>query len=203
MGRSQPCLAPAHPREESSRVNIILRGKNVEVTPSFKEHAEKQVQKLTRLLDNIDDVLVTQSIQRNWHTVDVTVQARRMIFRAEERSTDMYASLDMCLDKLERQTKRFRDRLQRKNQRSATRPEEAASAMGAETESQDEAAPTDTPQIVRTKRFNLKPVTPEEAMLQLEMVGHDFFVFLNADTQSVNVLYRRHDGNYGLIEPDA
>ena len=182
-------------------MNIIVRGKNLDVTQSFREHAEDQLQKLTRFLDNIDEVLVTQSIQRNWHTVDVTVQARKMIFRAEERSTDMYASLDMCLDKLERQAKRLRDRLQRKHQRGTTRQEpalpddEGAAAEG--------TADDDSPGIVRTKRFTMKPMTPEEAMLQLELVGHDFFVFQNADSQDVNVIYRRHDGNYGLIEPDA
>ena len=141
--------------------------------------------------------MVTQSIQRNWHTVDVTVLTRGTILRAEERSTDMYASLDMCLDKLERQAKRFRDRLSRKH-RSGARP-------AAEEETPEEGEPVepvDLPRIVRTKRFTLKPMTPEEAMLQLELLGHDFYVFANAESSHVNVLYRRHDGNYGLIEPE-
>lgn len=181
-------------------MNIILRGKNVEVTPSLKERAEKQLEKLARFLDGIDEVLVTQSIQRNWHTVDVTIQTRGTILRAEERSTDMYASLDMCLAKLERQAKRYRDRLQRKHQRGTTRPEPASDRTSSE---EAEPIALDSPRIVRTKRFTLKPMTPEEAMLQLELVGHDFFVFTNADTHDVNVIYRRHDGNFGLIEPDA
>jgi len=182
-------------------VNIIVRGKNLDVTQSFREHAEEQLQKLTRFLDNIDEVLVTQSIQRNWHTVDVTVHARKMIFRAEERSTDMSASVDMCLDKLERQAKRLRDRLQRKHQRGSSREE---SALPDDRDgSLDTGVDLDTPGIVRTKRFTMKPMTPEEAMLQLELLGHDFFVFQNGESEDVNVIYRRHDGNYGLIEPDA
>ena len=180
-------------------MNIILRGKNVEVSPSLKERAEKQLEKLARFLDGIDEVLVTQSIQRNWHTVDVTIQTRGTILRAEERSTDMYASFDMCLAKLERQAKRYRDRLQRKHQRGSTRAESATTDLTDLSESE----PSDAPRIVRTKRFTLKPMTPEEAMLQLELVGHDFFVFTNAESNDVNVIYRRHDGNFGLIEPDA
>ena len=182
-------------------MNIIIKGKNVDVTEPFREHAEKQLEKLTRFLDGIDEVLVTQSIQRNWHTVDVTVQARKMIFRAEERSTDMYASVDMCLDKLERQAKRLRDRLHRKHGRGTTRQD---APLWTDDEAQEEPVEEyESPRIVRTKRFAMKPMTPEEAMLQLELLSHDFFVFRNAESQDVNVLYRRHDGNYGMIEPDA
>ena len=122
-----------------------------------------------------------------------TIWTKGPVLRARESSPDMRASIDMLVEKLERQARRYRD----KRRRSSSR----ANAGGVGTETIPVVAEEESPVIVKTKQFAVKPMTPEEAVLQLELIGHDFFVFQNADTTDVNVVYRRRDGNYGLIEP--
>jgi putative sigma-54 modulation protein len=182
-------------------MRVTVKGRNVQVTDALKAYAEKKLQKLTKYFNNIKEAEVTQSIQRNWHIVEVLVEGDGIFLRGEERSGDMYASIDAVVEKLEKQLERFKGKLT-----AHPRPEELVAAGEGEELSLDELSEEETeeglPTIVKTKRFSIKPMNPEEAAMQMELLNHDFFVFLNAETEEVNVLYRRKDGNYGLIEPE-
>jgi len=182
-------------------VRIIVKGKNIEVTPALRNYAEKKVTKLGKFFDGNRDVLVevTMRIERELEVVEITSQVDSLILRGEEHTEDMYASIDGAVDKIERQLKKYKTKLQRRFQ-DAPKISELAAGEGAEEdkEKQDE---NDTV-IVKTKRFAVKPMSVEEAVMQMDLLGHDFFVFSNADTEEVNVVYRRKDGRYGLIEPE-
>jgi ribosome hibernation promoting factor len=184
-------------------MRVTVKGKNVHVSESLKAYVESKLQKLSKYFSNIKEAQVTQTIQRNWYVIEVQVEGDGVFLRAEDRSPDMYACVDAIVEKLEKQVKRFKGKLM-------LHPREGVgAAMAAEVapvEPREEVAETDEevplPGIVRTKRFAIKPMTPDEAAMQMELLNHDFFVFLNGETDQMNVLYRRKDGNYGLIEPE-
>ncbi len=170
-------------------MRISISGKNLEVSDYIREVAEKKLSKLERYFPQDTDVLVTLSVEKNRHIVEVTIPYGGRIIRGEEISGDMYASLDNVLDKLEKQIVRHRTRLEKNLH--------ATMELSAVEEDDEE----DAPRIVRVKHFDIKPMSEEEAMLQLELLGHSFYVFENAKTGQINVLYVRKDGNFGLIEP--
>ncbi len=179
-------------------MQLHVKGKNLEVGDGIRRYGEQKLAKLERILDDGAQVELELAEERNPsiaanHVAEATVRTRRHVVRARESSPDMKASIDQLVDKLERQLKRAREKTrQRRQPRTDARLPEAEPAVEA-----------DEPLVVRTKQFPLKPMSPEEAMLQLELVGHDFFVFRSADSGEVNVIYRRHAGNYGLIEPST
>lgn len=174
-------------------VNITAKG--VAVPPSFKEIAERKLSKLERLLRTIDSVDVTCSRERQWRVVEIAINANGLLVRGEDRAADLQSAVDSLVDKLERQIKKSRSKLiERYRQAPETR-------QAWETEPGDRPDEF-TPRLVRTKRFAVKPMSPEEAAAQMELLGHDFYVFTNAESEQVNVLYRRKDGHYGLIEPE-
>lgn len=168
------------------RVNV--RGKNIEVTDALRGYVEKRLKKLEKYLNNYGDAQVTLTVERDSHRIEVTVPINGMILRGEESTGDMYASVDQVVEKLEKQVERFKGRLNRR-----LRPAENA----------EEAAAEEPLRVVRTKRFAIKPMEVEEAIMQMNLLGHSFFVFANAETERVNVVYKRKDGNYGLIEPET
>ena len=178
-------------------MRLSVKGKNVELSPALKEYAQKKLGKLEKHLNDDTQVELELAEERNPsigqnQIAEATVWTKGPVLRARESSQDMKASIDLLVEKLERQARRSRDKRRRSNARSQDAPpppQARASDGGAE--------------IVKTKQFAVKPMSAEEAVLQLELIGHDFFVFQNADTNDVNVLYRRRDGNYGLIEPQA
>jgi putative sigma-54 modulation protein len=172
-------------------MRVTVKGKNVDVTDPLQRYAEKKVEKLEKYFHSIKEAVVTQSTQRNWHIVEVTLEGDGILLRGEERSDNMYASIDQVVEKLERQVKRFKGKLI-----DRVHPESPPKEILA-------AAAEELPKIVRTKRVALDPMAPEEAATQMELVNHDFYVFLNSETDVVNVIYKRQDGNYGLIEPKA
>jgi len=167
---------------------VIVKGKNLEITPALKAYAEKKLQRLGKYFSSIQTLEVTQSIQRNWHIVEVLLEGDGVLMRAEERGTDMYEAIDLVAKKLEEQVRRFKERLVGK------------SRAARDTATGEVAEEAEEPRIVRVKRFALKPMSPEEACQQMELLNHSFFVFLNTETEQVNVIYKRRDGNYGLIE---
>ena len=185
-------------------MQIIFTSKHVEVSPALKQYAETKLGKLERFFDHVQEVHVMESMLRNQHIIEVTLKADGTLIRAEERSPDMYTSIDLVVDKLDRQLKRYKDRFITRTRESlggmkmqeATAP--AGLPMAAPVEEEGEEA---TSTIVRTKRFAIKPMDPEEAAMEMEMIGHDFYVFRNSESDEVNVVYKRRDGNYGLIEP--
>ena len=169
-----------------------MKGRGVEVTDALRSYAEKRLGRLERQLPDSQIELQLSSENnpsiRDSHVAEATVRTKGPVLRARESSHDMRASIDQLVDKLERQVTRYREKRGRRRRASRQAP--------------DEGIPmSEEPQIVRTKQFPVKPMTAEEAVLQLELVGHDFFVFRDADSNEVHVVYRRRQGGYGLIEP--
>ncbi|MBE3589547.1 MAG: ribosome-associated translation inhibitor RaiA [Firmicutes bacterium] len=177
-------------------MNLQLHGKNIEVTPALREYAEKKLSRLGRYFEEPLHVQVSFEVERGRHIVEVTAPVAGYILRGEEATADMYASLDRVWDKLERQIHKYKTRLNRKARQDGV-PRKAEPARA----EHEEAEAGEAPQIVRVKRFHLKPMHVDEAVLQMDLLGHDFYVFQNAETGVVNVLYRRREGGYGLIEP--
>lgn len=178
-----------------------IRGNNLELTPALREYAEKKLSRLERYFDTPlqSDVNVCLAVQRDEHKVEVTIPLPGALVRAEEASEDMYASLDLVVEKLERQIRKYKTKVNRKfRQEGSLRSQWKDTGIKNGTAEEEEGHP----EVVRIKRFSLKPMDVEEAILQMEMLGHNFFVFSNADTNSINVVYRRRDGRYGLIEPE-
>jgi putative sigma-54 modulation protein len=176
-----------------------VKGRNLEVSESIRSYAEQKLSKLDRQLGDTTRVELELAVEKNPsisanQVAEVTVWTRGPTLRAREASKDMRASIDQLTDKLLRQVKHYGDRRRRRNARTNTVPVNEGAAPMADQLDQ---------QIVKTKQFQVNPMSPEEAVLQLELVGHDFFVFKNADSDTVNVVYRRRDGGYGLIEPQA
>ncbi|AEB12289.1 ribosome hibernation-promoting factor, HPF/YfiA family [Marinithermus hydrothermalis] len=176
-----------------------LVGRNVEVTEALKNYIDKKVARLDRYFDHIVDAKVVLSVAGSPHVerrakAEFQLNVPGGIIRVEESDADMYAAIDRGVEILEKQLKRFKGRLM--NRRRATNAKAAVPPVPS-SETEEEPAP----EIVRVKRFEMKPMTPEDAAIQMEALGHDFFVFRNAETDEINVIYRRRDGNYGLIEP--
>ncbi len=172
-------------------MKIQVRGRNMEVTGALKEYVEKRLGKLEKYLDNLGDAQVTLTVEKDSHRVEVTIPINGMILRGEETTGDMYASTDMVVEKLEKQIEKYKGKLVKR-----------AGKGNAEGRPAQQAGEEDFgPRIVRTKRFAIKPMAIDEAVLQMNLLGHSFFVFSNAETDQVNVVYKRKDGNYGLIEP--
>ena len=174
-----------------------VKGRNLEVSDAIRSYAEQKLAKLDRQL-NDPRVELELAVERNPsiaanHVAEATIWTQGPVLRAREASSDMRASIDQLVEKLERQVKRYRTQGKARRRRAA-RNESADDVMPVVP---DEAEPV----IVKTKQFTINPMTPEDAVLQLELIGHDFFVFRSADSGEVNVVYRRRDGNYGLIEP--
>ena len=183
--------------DEEALVRLQVKGKNVDVTDSLKDYALQKLGKLDKHLNEAARLELELHVERNPaisqnQVAEATIWTKGPVLRARESSTDMKASIDLLVEKLERQARRYRD----KRRRGPGRGNHNTVSEGIPVVADEEQ-----PVIVKTKQFAIKPMTPEEAVLQLELIGHDFFVFQNADTSDVNVVYRRRDRNYGLIEP--
>ena len=172
------------------RVTVI--GKNIDVTPALKETVERKISKLDRYFEPNVSARATLTVQKNSQIFEVTIPFNGVILRCEESTDDMYKSIDLVQAKLERQIRKQRTKLQRRSNESLRFS--SFDEVALEEEDQGE--------IVKVKRFNIKPMSTEEAILQMELVEHNFFVFKDSDTNNVNVLYKRKDGDYGLLEPD-
>jgi len=175
-------------------LRLQVKGRNVDVSDSIRQYAEQKLAKLDKQLGEEDQVELELLVEKNPsisanQVAEATVWTRGPTLRAREASPDMRASIDQLTEKLFRQVKEYRDK-----RYSSTRQR---AQNGGPPPVYDEPEP----EIVKTKQFEMKPMSPEDAVLQLELIGHDFFVFRNADTNEVNVVYRRNDGGYGLIEP--
>lgn len=183
-------------------VRVVVKGKNIQVTPALRDYAEKRVAKLEKYFQWRDDVQVevALSVERDTQIAEITYQLGGFLMRGESRSKDLYASIDDASDKIERQVRKYKSKIQRWEHESPRKGERGDRAVRAEPISGDDGD-EDAPRVVRTKRFAIKPMDMEEAIMQMELLGHDFFVFANAGTDEVNVLYKRKDGHYGLIEP--
>jgi len=185
------------------RINIT--DKDGTASDAIKQYAEKKVRKLERYFRNLESVEIEQTTERGQHIVELNVEGDGVFLRSEERCNDLYAAVDNAVDKMERQVKRFKTRVRRVHQRPGpvkeTVAELAAHLSVGEAEEAEEAPYV--PHIARRKRFPMKPMSGEEAARQMELLGHEFFLFLNEETGEYSVLYKRRDGAYGLIEPEV
>ncbi|PRR80779.1 Ribosome-associated factor Y [Clostridium liquoris] len=172
-------------------MRITVTGKNIEVTNALKNVVEKKLEKLDKYFNPDVEAHATLSVQKNRQTIEVTIPFNGVILRGEESNEDMYASIDLVVDKLERQIKKQKTKLQKRNHGDSLKFQFIPDIEG---------KPSQDPKIVKTKRFAIKPMSNEEAVLQMELLGHSFFVYESADSGEVNVVYKRKDGNYGLIE---
>ncbi|WP_407271118.1 ribosome hibernation-promoting factor, HPF/YfiA family [Radiobacillus sp. PE A8.2] len=180
-----------------------IRGENVEVTNAIKEYVEKKIGKLERYFDSppTSEVHVNISVYNDEQQIEVTIPMTNLLLRAEEQHNDLYAAIDLVVDKLERQIRKYKTKVNRKFKQNGS-PKHIFAEMEREVQAEKQAElDEDELDIVRTKRFDLKPMDSEEAVLQMDMLGHAFYVFTNSITGSTSVVYRRRDGRYGLIEP--
>lgn len=184
-------------------LNFNIRGENVEVTPAIRDHVENKINKVERYFN--DDFKANANVNLKVYSdsqtkVEVTIPMKNLTLRAEERHNDMYAAVDLIVDKLERQIRKHKTKVNRKYRDR----EGGAAAYFAYAQSPEQAAYQDESEedvhIVRTKQFELKPMDQEEAVLQMDMLGHNFFVFTDAESNGTNIVYKRKDGKYGLIE---
>ncbi len=181
-------------------MELIIKGKNVDVTDRLRTYVEKKIGKLDRYLPTITEAWVELTTEdakaaQDRQVCQITVRSNGTILRAEERSDDMFTSIDTVLDKMYRQIARYKGKRKNRWRGAGMAPEPLPLELVEETE--DERS-----NIVRVKRFPMTPMHPDEAVEQMELLGHDFFVFFNADEGQINVLYRRKDGNYGLLQPE-
>lgn len=174
-------------------MRYTITGRNIEVTPSLKSAVEEKIGKLERYFSPDTETIVTLSVQKDKQKIEVTIPVKGNIIRAEQSSSDMYVSIDLVEEIIERQIKKYRRKLIDKKQNAQAFSE---FFVNEEFETDDEI------NIVKTKRFGIKPMDPEEACVQMELLGHNFYVFLNAETDEVNVVYKRKGNTYGLIEPE-
>ena len=175
-------------------MKVTVIAKNIELTAALKEIVEKKVNKLEKYFDPNVEARVTLSVQKSRHIIEVTIPFNGFILRGEESTSDMYKSLDLVEEKIERQIRKQKTRLSRRK---------GGSFKFADLN--DEKKPIveeDEGKLVRVKKFGVKPMNSEEAILQMDLLGHNFFVYQDADTSKVNVVYKRKDGDYGLLEPE-
>ncbi len=176
-------------------MRIIVSGKNMNVTEALKERVSNKLSKFERYFGSNIEAHATLSVEKNRHIIEVTIPFNGVILRGEEATEDMYASIDNVIEKLERQMRKQKTKLERRHKDANIRFENWVIPHDEELEELDA-------KIVRSKKFAMKPMPIEEAAMQMELLGHSFFVFSNSETEEVNVIYKRKDGNYGLIEPE-
>lgn len=182
-------------------LDFNIRGENVEVTSAIREHVEKKIDKLERYFTESTNATahVNLKVYSDKQTkVEVTIPMKNLTLRAEERHNDMYAAVDLIIDKLERQIRKYKTRVNRKS-----REREGVAAFFASVEDNNTAEQNEDENefnVVRTKQFDLKPMDQEEAILQMNMLGHNFFIFTDAESDGTHIVYKRKDGKYGLIE---
>ena len=175
-------------------MKFIIIGKNLDVTPGLKEAVESKLGKLDRYFTPDTEIHVTLSVQRERQKIEVTIPVKGGIIRAEEANDDLYTAIDYVEDVIERQLKKYKSKLIDKHQTGG----ELLPAFAEEDEEDEEAI-----KIAKVKKFDIKPMYAEDACIQMELTGHNFFVFCNAETDQVNVVYKRKGNTYGLIEPEV
>ena len=176
-------------------MKFIISGKNIEVTPALKEMVIKKIGRLEKFFHPNTEVKATMSVEKMRHILEVTISSNGLILRAEESTGDMYTSIDKVVDVIERQIIKNKTRLEKKLKAEAIKAEDVSSFADIDEENDF--------RVVRSKKFAIKPMTVEEAILQMNLLGHQFFMFSNSETNQVNLVYKRKDGDYGLIEPES
>ncbi len=171
----------------------IVRGKNLDVTPALKDYVVKQEKKITKYFDSEVNVQAMLSVEKDRQIAEITAKVDGVVLRGVESNADMYAAIDLVYDKLVRQIHKYKTKIARRMKNENTFKADLV---------QGTTEPEEKFEIARVKKFAARPMDVEEAILQMNLVGHDFFVFLNAETDTINVVYKRKHGKYGIIEPE-
>ncbi len=174
-------------------MNFVIVGKNIEVTPGLRGAVEDKIGKLEKYFTPETEIHVTLSVEKERQKIEVTIPVKGSIIRSEQVSNDMYVSIDLVEEIIERQLKKYKNKLVDHKQSSNYFKQEFI---------EKEYMEEEEIKIIRTKKFDIKPMYPEDACIQMELLGHNFFVFCNAETDQVNVVYKRKGNTYGLIEPE-
>ena len=174
-------------------MKFVVIGKNIDVTPGLKSAVEDKIGKLEKYFAEDTEIHVTLSVEKDLQKIEVTIPVKGTVIRSEQSSSDMYVSIDLVEEIIERQLKKYKSKLVDKKEKAA-----AFRAEFIEEDYSDE----EEIKIIKTKRFGIKPMYPGDACIEMELLGHDFYVFCNADTDQVNVVYKRKGNTYGLIEPE-
>ena len=174
-------------------MRITITGRNIELTAGLKAAVEEKLSKLEKYFAPDTEVNVTLSVEKERQKIEVTIPVKGNIIRSEQVSNDMYVSIDLVEEVIERQLKKYKKKIISKKQNVESFKKEF---IEKESDADDEI------RIIRSKKFDMKPMYPEDACVQMELLGHDFFVFINAETEAVNVVYKRKGNTYGLIEPE-
>ena len=175
-------------------MKFIIVGRNIEVTPGLRAAVEEKIGKLDKYFNPDTEVHVTLSVEKDRQKIEVTIPVKGSIIRSEQVSNDMYVSIDLVEEIIERQLKKYKNKIVDKQQ---------AVASFSKAYVENDYTDDEEIKIVRTKKFDIKPMYPEDACIQMELLGHNFFVFCNAETDQVNVVYKRKGDTYGLIEPEV
>ncbi len=174
-------------------MRFIITGRNIDVTEGLKSAIHDKLGKLDRFFNEDTEVHVTLSVEKERQKIEVTIPVKGNIIRSEQVSSDMYVSIDLVEEVIERQLKKYKTKIIESKQNAGSfTPEYTEDAVNDDTEIE----------IIRTKKFGIKPMDPEEACVQMELLGHNFYVFFNSETEQVNVVYKRKGNTYGLIEPE-
>ena len=174
-------------------MKFVIVGKNIEVTPGMRDAVEDKIGKLERYFTPETEIHVTLSVEKERQKIEVTIPVKGNIIRSEQVSNDMYVSIDLVEEIIERQLKKYKNKLIDQQQGAGFFKKEFM---------EKEYMEDEEVKIIRTKKFDIKPMYPEDACVQMELLGHSFFVFCNAETEQVNVVYKRKGNTYGLIEPE-
>ena len=175
-------------------MKFIISGKNINVTPGLKEAVESKLGKLERYFTPETEIHVTLSVEKDRQKIEVTIPVKGNIIRSEQVSSDMYVSIDLVEEVIERQLRKYKTKIVNQQQAGGNFQKEFV---------EDEFLEDEEVKIIRTKKFGIKPMYPEDACVQMELLGHNFYVFRNAETDEVNVVYKRKGNTYGLIEPEC
>ena len=174
-------------------MNFIISGKNIDVTKGLRSAIEQKLGKLERYFTPETEIHVTLSVEKDRQKIEVTIPVKGNIIRSEQVSNDMYVSIDLVEEIIERQLKKYKNKIIDKKQAAGNFKQEFI---------EKDYVDDEEIQIVRSKKFDIKPMYPEDACIQMELLGHNFFVFFNAETDQVNVVYKRKGNTYGIMEPD-
>lgn len=174
-------------------MSVNVKGRNIDVTPALREYVEKKIAKVTKQFKTVGDISAVLKVEKGNHIVEITVPASGILLRAQENTKDMYSSIDLVVEKIERQVHKYKTRLMKRKYSNFADPTPVPAA---------EEAHDDEFEIVKNKKFVLRPMSVEEAIMQMNLLNHDFFVFFDPDLDSTNVVYRRKDGKYGLLSPE-
>jgi len=178
---------------------INVKGKNLEVTGALKDYVVKRTKKFEKYFESDIDIQAALAVEKEKHISEIMLQVQGILLRGEAKTDDMYASIDAAVEKIETQIKKYKTKINRRLRAVDGKLNGKAAGLTEDFMNQEGQSEV-KPKIIRMKKFPVKPMTVDEAIMEMDLIGHDFFVFVSSETEDINVVYRRKDGNYGLIE---